>query len=128
MTATRPDDVLSFWFGADPAAAADSATAQRWFARDDAFDAAIGERFGAAVSAARDGALDAWAQTPRGWLALLLVLDQFPRNIHRGSPLAFAGDAHALDMALAGIERGDDQALPPIERVFCYLQIGRAHV
>jgi uncharacterized protein (DUF924 family) len=124
MTAT-PDDVLDFWFGAD-AAAVDAAVAQRWFARDDAFDAAIRERFGAAVATARDGGLDAWAQNPRGWLALLLVLDQFPRNLHRGSPLAFASDARALDTALAGIGRGDDQALLPIERVFTYLPLEHA--
>lgn len=125
MSALRPDQVLDFWFGAD-AAAVDAAAAQRWFARDDAFDAAIRERFGAAVPIARDGGLDAWTESPRGWLALLLVLDQFPRNLHRGSPLAFASDARALDTALAGIERGDDQALLPIERVFSYLPLEHA--
>jgi uncharacterized protein (DUF924 family) len=125
VSAIRPDDVLDFWFGAD-AAAVDAAAVQRWFARDDAFDATIRERFGAAVPIARDGGLDAWARHPRGWLALLLVLDQFPRNLHRGSPLAFASDARALDTAAAGIGRGDDQALLPIERVFSYLPLEHA--
>lgn len=132
MNPTVPDDadgrlagadaVLDFWFGPAGVDGVDP----RWFARDVDFDAAIRDRFGATIDAAMAGRLDAWAASPRGWLALLIVLDQFPRNIHRGSALAFAGDAHARALAMAGLARGDDQALRPVERLFCYLPLEHA--
>jgi uncharacterized protein (DUF924 family) len=109
------DDVLDFWFQGDPAAWRE----QRWFQRDDAFDAEIRARFALAVESARDGALDAWAATAAGALALVIVLDQFPRNIHRGSHLAFAGDAHAR--RIAGRALSWAGGLAPVQRVFLYL-------
>lgn len=75
---------------------------------------------------ARASELDAWTATPDGWLALLIVLDQFSRNIRRGTPLAFAADPQARALALAGIERGDDQRLTPVARLFCYLPLEHA--
>jgi uncharacterized protein (DUF924 family) len=111
----QPADVLDFWFAGDPAA-------QRkvWFEKDAAFDAAC-RRFGEAAEAAKQGALAAWRETPRGALALVLLLDQFPRNLHRGSPDAFAADRLARTTAADVIARGFDQALTPIERMFLYL-------
>jgi uncharacterized protein (DUF924 family) len=110
-------DVLAFWFEGDPTIW----RPERWFRRDDAFDATIRERFDIAVDAGRDGALDAWTATAEGALALVIVLDQFSRNIFRGSYLAFAGDAHARRIARAAIEAGVDATRTPVERAFLYL-------
>ncbi len=108
-------DVLEFWFAGDPTVWRQ----QRWFVRDDAFDAEIGSRFALAVEAARDGALDSWAATAQGALALMITLDQFPRNLFRGSHLAFAGDAHARRIALAALPWAG--GLTPVQLVFLYL-------
>jgi uncharacterized protein (DUF924 family) len=124
MADASAEDVLDFWFGATEKSAAEPAQASRiarWYGRDDAFDTTIRERFGQAVGQARVGALDSWSEQPQGWLALLILLDQFPRNIYRDDPLAFAGDAHARHVAGAGLSRGDDYRLKRIERVFCYM-------
>lgn len=115
---TTAQDALDFWFAA--------ANAAHWFAADDAFDAQIRERFGAAVQAAAEGRLDDWARTPAGWLALLIVLDQFPRNLYRHDPRAWATDAGAQRMALSGLARGDDRQLPAVQRVFAYLPLEHA--
>ncbi len=114
---TTAADVLEFWFQGDP-------TIWRtdpWFKKSDAFDAAIRARFALAVQAAQDGVLDPWTETPEGTLALLILLDQFARNIHRGSHLAFAGDAHARTLARAAIANGIEDRLTPVQRVFLYL-------
>lgn len=114
---TTPADILAFWFADGP-----DTFREAWFKRDDAFDAAIRERFGVACAAAPSGALDDWAGVPEGALALLLLLDQFPRNIHRGSAAAFASDAHALAVARQVVlARRFDLALRPTERMFLYL-------
>jgi uncharacterized protein (DUF924 family) len=114
-----PEDVLSFWFG--PPGSPPLANAERWFARDDAFDAEIAERFGALHARAEAGGLEAWRETPTGALALVIVLDQFSRNLHRGSPRAFANDAAARDVAKEMRARRMDRALAPMERAFLYL-------
>lgn len=109
--------LLSFWFADGP----DSFRAA-WFMKDDVFDAACRDGFGALVVPARDGALDGWAKTPDGALALLLLLDQFPRNLFRGSPEAFASDARARTIARRTVLRhGFDHALAPAQRIFLYL-------
>jgi uncharacterized protein (DUF924 family) len=111
------DAVLGLWFGADR-----EAWQERWFRRDDAFDAEIRARFGALPNEARTGACDGWAATPAGALALCLVLDQFPRNLHRGSAAAFACDPKARALARdAVLARRLDLALTPTERCFLYL-------
>jgi uncharacterized protein (DUF924 family) len=115
----RPEDVLTFWFG--PPGAPPLANAARWFARDDGFDAAIAARFGALAERAAAGGLDAWRATPTGALALVIALDQFPRNLHRESPLAFASDPLARDVAKDARARRFDRALAPVERAFLYL-------
>ncbi|HET6804310.1 MAG TPA: DUF924 family protein [Frateuria sp.] len=117
MTASA-QDVLDFWFADE--------NAVRWFVRDAGFDRVVRERFGATLEAAAAGALDAWVLTPHGWLALLIVLDQFSRNIYRGDPRAFEQDTRAQSLALEGLERRDDEALAPLERVFAYLPLEHA--
>ncbi|AJX44553.1 hypothetical protein BG99_1851 [Burkholderia mallei] len=118
---SRAREVLDFWFGApdDPA----FGTARpMWFGGAPALDAQLRERFGALADAAKAGELDAWAGTPLGALALIVVLDQFPRNIHRGTPLAFAADRAALAHAKALVASGGDRALPTgHHRAFAYL-------
>ncbi len=109
--------LLDFWFSEGP-----DTWRQAWFTKDDAFDATCRDGFGTLVAPARDGALDSWAETPPGALALLLLLDQFPRNLHRGSAEAFASDAHARAIARRVVlGRKLDLALTPLQRVFLYL-------
>ena len=93
---------------------------------DPAFDAELRARFEPLVREAAAGALDAWAVSPRGRLALILLLDQLPRNLFRGEPRAFATDAQALAWTLSGMDAGLDRALPPIERTFFYMPMEHA--
>lgn len=119
--------ILDFWFGSDTLPADEQeARAARWFRRDDAFDDAIRNRFGSLVEAARSSELDGWATAPASWLALLLLLDQFPRNLYRNSAAAFASDARAQRLALDGIAQGYDQALAARYRAFAYLPLEHA--
>jgi uncharacterized protein (DUF924 family) len=111
-------DILDFWFA--PAHAA------YWFASDAGFDELLRERFGDTAQAAADGLLDGWANTPPGWLALLIALDQFPRNLHRGYARAWMHDVKAQRIALSGIDHGNDRRLPPLQRVFAYLPLEHA--
>ena len=113
----RPEDVVDFWIDAGP---------ERWFKKDEAFDAEIGRRFGTAAEDAARGALDDWTATPEGTLALVLVLDQFRRNIHRGTPDAFSADPKALSIAQDALARGDDRRLPTDQRVWLYLPFEHA--
>jgi uncharacterized protein (DUF924 family) len=110
-----PDDVLDFWFAGD-------GTRYRaaWFKQDAAFDADCA-RFADALRAARCGALDHWDDTARGMLALIVLLDQLSRNLHRGSPDSFAADAQARALARDAVARGLDRLLHPVERCFVYL-------
>ena len=92
-----------------------------WFRKSEVTDTTIRTRFGADVEAALAGERDDWADGPRGSLALVLLLDQFTRNIFRDTPRAFAGDAQALGLAQRMVARGDDHLLAPVERRFIYL-------
>jgi uncharacterized protein (DUF924 family) len=113
--------VLDFWFGV-PGTADFGRASERWFKRDDAFDALIEQRFGATLAAARRGECDSWQDTPLGALALVIVLDQFSRNTCRGSAQAFAADAQALEAARRLIATGAHLMLPtPEHRAFAYL-------
>ncbi len=121
MTAqlATPQDVLAFWYEGD-------ATAWRrdpWFTKRPEYDQSIRDRFGPTVAAAQSGALDAWAGTDEGTLALLLVLDQFARNIHRGSPLAFAGDERARRIVRRALADGIEARVTAVQRAFLYLVI-----
>lgn len=84
-------------------------------------DRTIERRFGKLVEKAREGALDAWTSTPRGRLAVILLLDQFSRNIYRDSPEAFAGDEKALSLCLDGLDEEMDKGLSAPERAFFYM-------
>lgn len=120
----RIDEVLAFWFGrAGSDAGVLASHGARWFARDPAFDAVIRERFAPLRADAVAGRLDAWLATPRGRLALILLVDQFSRNLYRGDARAFEHDALARRWSLEGIRGGDDRALRAIERVFFYLPL-----
>lgn len=113
--------VLEFWFGS-PDAPDYGMERPEWFRKSNAFDDAIRARFGALHAQAIDGALEDWARTPLGACALIVVLDQFSRNLFRGDAKAFAGDARALAVARRLVEAGDDRHLPtPQHRVFVYL-------
>jgi uncharacterized protein (DUF924 family) len=119
-----PDTIRAYWFGRlrDDAAVA-RAQARLWWKKDAHTDASIRTRFAATLARAAAGELDDWLASPTGRLALILVTDQFPRNMYRGTPQAFAYDALARAWCVAGLERGDDRALRPIERVFFYLPL-----
>jgi uncharacterized protein (DUF924 family) len=91
---------------------------RRWFEGGAELDAEINARFGATVDAAMAGALDAWQGTPRGRLALILLLDQLTRNRYRGTARMYAGDAKAQAIALAGLDAGEAAYLSAAERVF----------
>lgn len=116
--------ILHYWFGdqADDARAA-AQQAGIWWGKSDRVDSEISVRFEDLVKQAASGQLDAWKQTPQGRLALILLLDQFPRNMYRSTPQAFAFDAQARALTLEGLKAGDDQMLRPIERVFFYLPL-----
>jgi uncharacterized protein (DUF924 family) len=122
-----PDDVLAFWIGT-PAADHDSfmSKIKRWFGVDKTLDAEIRTRFGDAVEKARDGALDEWAKTPRGRLGLIILLDQFTRNLHRGTPRAYENDARALALAEAGIDAREDEGLRFEEKMFLYMPLSHS--
>jgi uncharacterized protein (DUF924 family) len=110
--------VLGFWFGAG---AARGKARSQWFRKDAAFDAEIGSRFLALHASAALGEREAWRAAPESMLALVIVLDQFSRNLYRGDARAFAQDAHALDCAREALARGDDAGLAPVERQFLYM-------
>ncbi len=110
-------DVLEFWFGDDPGAW----QRDRWFTADPSFDRVIATQFGPTLKLAMTGMLDGWANTAEGALALIIVLDQFSRNIHRGTPRAFAADARARRVADGAIKAFFDRGLTPVQRVFLYL-------
>lgn len=114
----RSQDILDFWF--DPAHAA------YWFAADAGFDEQIRQRFGSTTKEAAQDRWDDWAARPGSWLALLLLLDQFPRNLCRGDARAWTADVKAQRLALSGLDEGFDQSLPPLQRVFAYLPLEHA--
>jgi uncharacterized protein (DUF924 family) len=111
-------DVLDFWFG--PLETRGKARPE-WFRKDAAFDAEIGRRFGALHGAAARQEREAWRASAPSLLALVIVLDQFSRNLYRDDGRAFAQDAHALDCAREALDRGDDLGALPVERQFLYL-------
>lgn len=116
----RSREVLDFWFGA-PGDAVYLQTRPEWFRKDDAFDTAIGKRFGALIDSALRGELAAWAGQPHSAVAQIIVLDQFTRNTRRGTAGMFSGDALALAAARALCRGGADRGLPGVFRQFAYL-------
>ena len=117
-----PEHVLEFWFeGVADDAKAIAGRSQVWFRADPALDLLCRERFGALHERAARGEFDGWQESPRGALALVIVLDQFSRNIHRGTGAAFACDGKALACCLRARERGYDSELRAVERMFLYM-------
>ncbi|MEO8699698.1 MAG: DUF924 family protein [Kofleriaceae bacterium] len=110
--------VLELWFG--------ERARTLWFERDAAFDEELRVQLGDSVAAAERGELDAWAETPDGCLALVILLDQVTRNLRRGSADAFASDARSLALADAAIARGFDRRVPLDRRLFYYLPFEHA--
>ncbi len=124
MTASWPD-VLDFWFG-EPGSHELGRNRKQWFEKSAPFDELIRERFVATYEAAAAGRLDRWAERPLAALALVVVLDQFPRNMFRGTPRAFATDAAALEIARGLVARGFDAAYVPVQCCFAYLPFEHA--
>lgn len=120
-------DVLDFWFA--DAADGPEAFARRnrvWFRGGAPFDRECMGRFSATLEAAMSGELEHWKESPRGRLALIILLDQLSRNIYRGTPAAFRQDGQALAACRKGIEQGHDEQLSPIERTFFYMPLEHA--
>lgn len=116
-TDIAPSDVIAFWKEAGPS---------KWFAKDDAFDARFRRGFGDAHFAGARRQLDHWAETPEGSLALLILLDQFPRNVFRGTGHAFATDPLARHFAVMALDAGQDHAVENDLRRFFYLPLQHA--
>ncbi len=110
--AATPQDVIGFWRSAGP---------EKWFAKSDRFDQAIALKFEPVHHAAARGEYDGWAASAEGALALLILLDQFPRNLYRGSAHAFATDPKARAIAADAVARGHDREVEPLLRRFFYL-------
>ena len=111
-----PGTILDFWFGSPR-----GKSRMEWFRKDAAFDAEILRRFGELHGAAARRELDAWRGERESMLALVVVLDQFSRNLYRNDPRAFAQDEYARECAREAIARGDDRVSLPVERMFLYL-------
>jgi len=118
-----PDTILEFWFGTSPDDAVATEQSRLWWTKHPDTDREIRQRFESCVRKATDGELDGWAATPRGRLALIILTDQFPRNMYRNTPTSFAYDALARRWCEEGLQAGVDKLLRPIERVFFYLPL-----
>ncbi len=121
------EEVLAYWFGDSKKMQEVSLDRSKlWFTGGPSVDKEISECFGYLVQKAMYHKLDAWKQTPQGRLALILLVDQFSRNIYRGRPESFAADLFAQELALEGMILKEDLGLSPLERVFFYLPLEHA--
>ena len=117
-------EVLRFWFGdLRKGELPDKEKQMTWWMKSEEFDDLVRQRFEKYVLLAEKGELSNWLETPLGTVAFIVVVDQFPRNIYRGAPGAFSRDALALRACLEGIEKGFDEGLHPMHRVFFYLPL-----
>ena len=117
---SSPADVLAFWFGREDDPGYGEFRSQ-WFQKDGAFDREVTDRFGDLYERAAAGELDAWREEAESCLALVIVLDQFPRNMFRGDARTHTTDGKALDAAKYAIERALDRELPAFGRMFLYM-------
>lgn len=123
----RIEAILTFWFRDHELSAPQiDGRMDVWFGSDPSFDEEIAERFSHDVEEASAGRLDHWARHSRGRLALILLLDQFRRNIYRNKPEAFALDKKALRLCVEGAMEKKDRELSPIEKVFFYMPLQHA--
>ncbi len=121
-TPAAAEALLDFWLGPlDEHGFSDEAHRRRWFEKSSAFDETLRERFGELHARGGRGELDDWKQTPRGRLALVILLDQLSRNLYRDTPAMYDQDEAALAIARDAIEAGDEGALAPQERYFLYM-------
>jgi uncharacterized protein (DUF924 family) len=125
---TEIEAVLQYWFGASGAdGSLDPAKQKMWFGDGRQYDAEIRSRFGALHERAARGELDReWTAAPAGTIALVVVLDQFSRHIHRATPAAFALDPAAQQLVTAGLDRRLDRELTPAQRAFFYMPLEHA--
>ncbi len=124
---SRIDAVLAFWFREKSLSAPQiDSRMDTWFGEDAVFDEEIARAFSDDVELASDGKLTHWAHEPRGRLALIILLDQFRRNIYRNKPEAFANDKDALKLCVEGAMEKKDKGLTPIQRVFFYMPLQHA--
>lgn len=121
----RASATLDFWFGA-PGTPEHGTNRAAWFKKDDAFDQMIKDGFMSDYENAAAGKYDDWVSHPHGALALLILLDQFPRNMFRQDAKSFATDGKALQIAVAMVERGDDKGMSKDEQFFVYLPFEHA--
>ena len=125
MAAWQP--LLDWWFGdAETASAVAAQRNKLWFGYQASQDAEARERFDTLSAQALAGDLQDWAEQAEGWLALILLLDQLPRMIHRATPQAFSGDARAQQLVRWGLAQGLERQLPAIRQVFVYLVLEHA--
>ena len=117
---TEADEVLAFWFGSEDEPGYGEFR-EAWFRKDPEFDQQVQERFGPLYERAAAGELDGWREEARSCLALVICLDQFPRNMFRGDGRTHATDDKALETAKYALERALDRELPPFQRVFVYM-------
>ena len=123
----RIDEILTFWFREKELSAPQiDGRMDVWFGEDQVFDHEVAKEFADEVERASEGELDHWAHEPRGRLALILLLDQFRRNIHRNTPEAFAKDKHALKLCVEGAAEKMDKRLSHIQRAFFYMPLQHA--
>lgn len=115
------EEVLKFWFEPPPEGEERPHSVELWFEKSAATDREVERRFGKLVVSAKAGELDSWADTPRGRLALIVVLDQLNRNLHRETPEAYVGDEKALALCFDGLDDGVDRRLNALERAFFYM-------
>jgi uncharacterized protein (DUF924 family) len=120
--ASRAESIIHFWFAPERGSEADTFLS-RWFFPTPEFDRLCTTRFLASYEDAAHGRLEDWKHEPRSCLALVLLLDQFPRNMFRGTARAFATDANARELTRHAIESGFDRELSPIMRMFLYLPL-----
>ncbi len=127
LTSASPQDVLDFWFGDGLQRDWPSSDHHAlWFGGGAEQDETIRRRFGALLESAFAGGLKDWEGAPATRLALLIVLDQFSRHVHRGQSLAFAGDARAQQLVLAALAASEDTSLARVGRVFLYMPLMHA--
>ncbi|HEX4923705.1 MAG TPA: DUF924 family protein [Bdellovibrionales bacterium] len=116
------ENVLEFWFGTlQDELDFPAEKSSIWFRKSDETDALIRDRYQLVWTHAHEGTYDVWTKIPHGRLALIIILDQFSRNMFRGTPQAFAGDKKALELAREGVRKKMDRDLYPIQRVFMYM-------
>lgn len=118
----RINDILEFWFGDfEDHRAPEREKQKMWWSKNQDLDESVRKEFEGDLKKAADNELTTWLDSPEGTLALIILLDQFSRNIYRGTPRAFSFDDMAMDIARDGIAKGYDRELHPVMRIFFYL-------